>query len=492
MKIILFISSLICLASCSSVRFPQAGEEPVKVRRLTKAETRHIKENKPKRFASLAIVDPGALHATDKAGNTGLHLVAAQGRLEFTESFIKSGLDLERANLLGRTALLSAAYTGKADTVEALIKAGANPHAIDQEGNGLLHLASFSGAKDLLKVLATLDLKTDLKNNLGETPLHVAAKYGNEAFIVHFLTGGADVNELTKSGDNALTLVLAAEEESESSKLMILRQTKDLEHKNKNQQNALHLAAFTGKMVALSELLRLGVDLEAKDGEGRSALQLAVSNGQIETAIWLIAKGANVNNQNNKGESVFMEAMFWRHMDLDSALISSQPKLGLKAWDGRSELHYAAFSGNIRLLRYLKDQGQDLQAVDKQGNNALLIAVQLKHPDAVQQLISYKCNVNQINSKGVSCLELGLGFDDEDTEILEMLLKTGVDVNSRNSLGSTALHEAVNRNQANKIKLLLKAGADVKLKDEQGRTPAELARLREFPRAYRAITEFGN
>lgn len=61
--------------------------------------------------------------------------------------------------------------------------------------------------------------------------------------------------------------------------------------------------------------------------------------------------------------------------------------------------------------------------------------------------------------------------DDEDYKLVDLFLKAGMEVNSRNEHGQTALLEAADGNDAKMIGVLLKAGADVNGRDNDGETP---------------------
>lgn len=53
-------------------------------------------------------------------------------------------------------------------------------------------------------------------------------------------------------------------------------------------------------------------------------------------------------------------------------------------------------------------------------------------------------------------------------DLLELLLKAGVDLNARNQLGQTALHQAARQRQIPLVKALLAAGADPTVRDTNG------------------------
>ncbi len=49
---------------------------------------------------------------------------------------------------------------------------------------------------------------------------------------------------------------------------------------------------------------------------------------------------------------------------------------------------------NVRLLRYLFDQGADLNLVDRDGFSPLMIAAYEGHLEACQRLLEFGANVN--------------------------------------------------------------------------------------------------
>ncbi|EDQ84869.1 uncharacterized protein MONBRDRAFT_12449 [Monosiga brevicollis MX1] len=59
-------------------------------------------------------------------------------------------------------------------------------------------------------------------------------------------------------------------------------------------------------------------------------------------------------------------------------------------------------------------------------------------------------------------------------EVVEMLLKLGVDIEAKDTNGTTPLHSACRFGRAEVVKKLLKCGADVKVKDTNGKTPLDV------------------
>ena len=79
--------------------------------------------------------------------------------------------------------------------------------------------------------------------------------------------------------------------------------------------------------------------------------------------------------------------------------------------------------------------------------------------------------------KGMGSALLHLAIVNGDLESTEAELKKGVDINWKSLLeGNTALHVAVSEKQNELLKFLLEKGADASLKNNEGKTPLDVAK----------------
>lgn len=75
---------------------------------------------------------------------------------------------------------------------------------------------------------------------------------------------------------------------------------------------------------------------------------------------------------------------------------------------------------------------------------------------------------------------LHMAIDSGHEGIIRIILDQGVDINERNSDGSTALHMAVQKRQEKILPLLLEKGANANSVDGEGRTPIHIAICSDF------------
>jgi len=91
------------------------------------------------------------LNLRDHAGDTALHLAAAQGHNEVVEHLLSRGIEMEIRNFAGRTALHLACLNCNLDCIKTLVEAGANARMRDKEGRRPLDMSSEPLVHSLLR-----------------------------------------------------------------------------------------------------------------------------------------------------------------------------------------------------------------------------------------------------------------------------------------------------------------------------------------------------
>jgi len=102
-----------------------------------------------------------------------------------------------------------------------------------------------------------------------------------------------------------------------------------------------------------------------------------------------------------------------------------------------TDIHTAAFMGNLDALRQHIEAGSDLDQKDEYGSTPLIIAVTFGKAEVARELVEAGADINCKNNDGSTPLHTAAFLC--RTEILEMLLENGADKNIMNNFGSTAL-----------------------------------------------------
>jgi ankyrin repeat protein len=149
-------------------------------------------------------------------GAPPLALAAAEGHLEVARALLDAGADPDRSGQDG-TALMMAVWNNLPEVAQLLLSRGASANAPGPCGETPLHYAALKGRVELGELLlshgATPDAhttqgRTDMFNTsppvVGETPLHLAAAYGHVGFVELLLTHKADKQAQDHCGQTPL------------------------------------------------------------------------------------------------------------------------------------------------------------------------------------------------------------------------------------------------------------------------------------------------
>jgi ankyrin repeat protein len=136
-------------------------------------------------------------------------------------------------------------------------------------------------------------------------------------------------------------------------------------------------------------------------------------------------------------------------------------------------IHIAIKSSSLKSLKFLIDNGADVNAKNLKGTTALHYATMLSQDDSVKLLIQNKADVNAKDLKGITALHYATVLSQDDS--VKLLIQNKADVNAKDLNGATALHYATELGEADSVKLLIQNKADVNAKTLDGHTPLYFA-----------------
>lgn len=139
-------------------------------------------------------------------------------------------------------------------------------------------------------------------------------------------------------------------------------------------------------------------------------------------------------------------------------------------------LEAAVLRKDKETVKLIFDANADVNQRDDKFQEAFELAISEYDPDIMKLFIDSGADVNGINRKmGKSVLQMAAGMC--DLEMVKYLLSRGVDINVRDYLERTPLHEACvqlsfsEARDKELFKFLIKSGADVNAIDSYNRTP---------------------
>lgn len=138
-------------------------------------------------------------------------------------------------------------------------------------------------------------------------------------------------------------------------------------------------------------------------------------------------------------------------------------------------LIHAASYGNLKEMQVLLSQGADVRAVDEDGKNALVSAVNCGQSRSADFLLSHGISATDANATQA----LFTAVYEKETNIVKILLDHRANVNARRADGATPLmiscyydasENVVAGQSPATVKLLLLHKADVNAQDKHGKT----------------------
>ncbi|HET6249513.1 MAG TPA: ankyrin repeat domain-containing protein [Tepidisphaeraceae bacterium] len=199
----------------------------------------------------------------------------------------------------GQTALHEAAAAGHVEIVRLLLAHGADVACITPLlAITPLHVAAQNGHKDVVELLLANKADVNVRDTLGDTPLHLAVDHPE---VVEFLIANkADVN--AKNADGVTPLHFAAYANLESVRIL-LKHGADAGAKDNIDRTPLHFAVDGKSIDSIKLLLANKADVNAKDRVGLTPLHCAAADGLYDVVKLLVENKADVNARDEKGET---------------------------------------------------------------------------------------------------------------------------------------------------------------------------------------------
>jgi len=331
---------------------------------------------------------------SDKKPHELLFNVVNAGSLPGLKWLLSKGFDANVRGRNGETLLMEASLSGGQDMIEHLVQAGVDINAKDKMGRSVLfYLAGSLRRPQMLAYLLEhgADVNMLAAKETLQTPLLVAAHGGWYDNILVLLEFGADTRALDALGRNALAVVLT-QGGATSSELK--------------------------KIVPL--LLNVEVPVNQKDHQGTSPIHIALQQGASDLVEKMLRQGAPLEIQSEHTALAFLEAIRQNKMSTVRYLIEHQIPLEGPLYLDNLPLGQAASGGHLEILKYILDQGANINAQDVSGHTAL-------HQSCI-----------------LGCKK----------RVLQYLLQTGADPQLKSERGHTVLDLAKNWNDKKAIRLI--------------------------------------
>jgi ankyrin repeat protein len=183
------------------------------------------------------------------------------------------------------------------------------------------HGAVASGRVDLVKAYIDQGVSVDLKTKDDKTPLIIAILEAQLGMARVLLECGASIH---RRANGRPPIVYAAMEGAPAPpflQLLIDYGADPSTFHEPHHYNALHWAASTGNIDAVSFLVSTGMNTEQTCSQGRTPLLIAAANGKTAVTKLLLAKGAEATCRSHNGGTAVAWAACHGHADTIAYLL---------------------------------------------------------------------------------------------------------------------------------------------------------------------------
>jgi ankyrin repeat protein len=418
------------------------------------------------------LLEAGAnINAPGEYGNGPLQEALRKNNAALAMDFLAMGADVNPPS--GTPPLFLAAGTGNIPLMLNLLNRGADIRT-EREGTVLTHAARVQD-RALFKAMLLLFRErglsdVDFHGEESMTALQAACQFNNIEAAKILLKEGANVNAGSAEGRTPLYNAIGENENRLPLIELLIDAGADVnvlgpEVGYDPGYSWSLIGRFTPLMLnyespkVIELLLDAKADLDARDSEGRTALMLHSFFGSVQTVKLLIEAGADLNAKNNYGET---------------ALLYAQCSAGGGGWD---------------ILKTLLEAGADINAQTNTGDTLLMFAMDYSSAEGIQALIEAGARESAQDNSGVTALmkKLAAYYNkntamEETAALLENALagneQSRAAVNLKDKYGWTALmYAAANCYVPDEaLELLVRSGVDVNAETPEGITALMIRR----------------
>ncbi len=212
----------------------------------------------------------------------------------------------------------------------------------------------------------------------------------------------------------------------------------------------------------------------------------AVEHGDFEKVVRLVEKNkALTGSCDEKGNTpLHLASKSLVDTQIIEFLIARGADIGARNMDGKTPLHFAVEAGSRAAIEILLAQGADINAPDSSGCTVLHYVTD---EEIAHLLIEKGADLQVRNTFDASPLHVALSHSLYG--IARFFIDSGVNVNSKDKIGWTPLHEVMRnagtileKNDKHEIaKLLISRGADINTADQNGMTPLHMTCDKNLP-----------
>ncbi|XP_014229656.1 ankyrin-1-like [Trichogramma pretiosum] len=441
-------------------------------------------------------------NTSDFAGNPLLHRVILSRSKEAIEVFLKYGADPNIIDRNGKTPLIRAIASRDYQTASLLLIKGAEPNRPSVHGEIPLQTAIYFHNLECVELLLKNGADPKIQRSDGKSPLLIALEDYNFEIIEVLLKYNVDLNISYQDRKTILENSVMRNHPEIFKRILEVPYPSSTRSDN---VSLLLLVVRYRRSIMLKSLLECGFDASVIDDDRKTALHYAAYEGN-EKMIEVLIKCCNPNLLDIDGNAPLHLAVDQGHIGVIEALLKNGVDPDVLDGNGRTCLHTICENGLyyksnrlitwnsrpsigrsvMKLIHLFVKYNCNVNVKDKKGNTPLFtifstydiveynMEMREYQRDAMQILLKH-ANISEVNLNRQSilhlvvdsCLRVPLSDASENVkdeigiEMVEILLKSGTNVDAEDIWGQSPLFIAVTHLNYDVVKLLLEYGASV-------------------------------
>ncbi|VAW44618.1 hypothetical protein MNBD_GAMMA02-1650 [hydrothermal vent metagenome] len=413
--------------------------------------------------------------------------------------------DLDVTDHNGRTALMTACLLGHEKKVKYLLKNHDSLSVVDHAGMNAFLDAVISQSNPIIEQLIEHDVDVHHMNKIGDNALLIAVQQQNpnQKSIKTLLENQVDSTQKNQKGKSSLTV--AEKKHPAIFKLMAkkIEAEKQIElpmfapaEESNTQQTPTPPSKTTNNQSKLTEIPERIEPTTDKNSPTEALQQLwfdAIAAGNLGRLNQLKVKGVGIDQTDNKGCSGLIHAAGKGHRAVASYLIQNNANIEHRSNNGSTPMSSAIISNSRALVGLLITNGAEVNGLGPGDYPYLSLAATQWSESCVSMLLGADADINTTDEAGMSLYHHVAiaaeyyGNTAKAKNTLRLINQNGLDINTQNQQGNTALHLICGAMKSNNYKVddshianitheMLKLGANPKITNNAGFTAIQYAK----------------
>lgn len=375
---------------------------------------------------------------------------------------------LEKLNNRGFNCLHLSAKSGNLKIYQKILEFKVDIELLTSDKRNVLHIAAFYGSFPICKhILKNCKRLFDAKDRHNMNPAHWAALNGQEDILRLMLNSECNLSETTPKYEENIVLFACMGE-------------------------SYDVCNFVGSNKAIAGLLH------AKNSEGWNSIQYAAKSGNIKVFKYLAEMGVRIENTSEQtGKNCLHTACEKGSIEICKYILEEKKNKTLITQRDKHKQHvghFAAKSGNIKILKLLSEHLKDsifntslLESATPHNINILHIACRhARFAMSVEIAQTFPGLISEITEKGWNAalfITEKAGAERERIKILSFLEKRNLDIYHVTRSGKTILYNACVNRSPMLVKHLLKHYPDL-VNIEKSMDPRKAANSQEIEEVF--------